>query len=79
MKQKTKCEIQRYTVLSNSVKRPCNTPYVCISKLLQKRSPNQSGYREIWSVTWTFYSVRQCSISMYFTYLSAVVLNTYIS
>ena len=58
---KTICEIPRYAVLSNSVKRPCNTPYFSISGLLQKQSLNQSRYRKIWSVTWTFYSVRQSS------------------
>ena len=66
------CEIPRYTALFNSVKCPCNTPFFSVSGLLQERSQNQSGYREIHSVTRTFYSVRQCSISLYFTYLISV-------
>ena len=66
------CEIRRYTALSNSVKCLCNTRYFSVSTLLQKRSPNQSGYKQIWSVTQMFYGVRQCSIFLYFTYLSAV-------
>ena len=75
---KTICEISRYTALSNSVKHQCNTPYFSVSGLLQKRNPNQSGYGEIRSVTRTFYSVRQCSISVYFTYLSAVEASIFI-
>ena len=58
--------------MSNSVKRLCNTRYFSVSRLLQKRSPNQSRYKKIWSVTQMFYSARQCSIFLYFTYLSAV-------
>ena len=66
------CEIRRYTALSNSLKCPCNTPFFFVSGLLQKRSLNQFGYGEIRRVTRTSYSVRQCNISLYFTYLYAV-------
>ena len=59
------CEILRYTAVFNSVKHPCNALYFSVSGLLHKQSMNQSGYREIWSITQTFYSVRQASISAF--------------
>ena len=67
----------RNTALSNSVKLECNTLYFFISELVWKQSPNQVGYIEIQRITWMYYGVRQCNISSYFTYLSAMHMFTF--
>ena len=55
--------------LSNSEKHPCSTPDFSVSGLLHKQSLNQS---EIQKNMVDVLGVRQCGISLYFTYLSAV-------
>ena len=70
----TICEMQRFTALSKS---PCSTLYFSASELFQNQSLNQLGYEEIQRATWMFYIVRQCSVSLYFTYLYSMIAFVY--